>query len=109
MGRQVLLDKGIGSGLAGTFAADLAQFWANREERLFEDIEMMGNRSSDYMKAERAFGEVIGALMKMGGEMEKLAFNVENLHVIAKGTLSTLCYRAGYQDGMRMILQSIIG
>lgn len=108
MGREILLDKGIGSGLAGTFAADLAQFWANREQQLFENIEIVGNRSSDYRKAEKEFGEQINALRKMGGELEKLALKLEELHNSAKGDISTLCYRAGYQDGVRMILQSIM-
>lgn len=104
MARDILTDKGIGTLVAGSFSADLAQFWNNRIGQI--DI---SNQSSEYRETSYAFNKCIESLLAIDSkESHELALRIEELHNGIVGLITQTIYRTGYTDGVRMIIQSLL-
>jgi len=103
MGRDLLLDNGVGSLLAGSFGADMAQFWSHRMDQVTE----ISNQSSEYRHAQTTFDAAIRKLGKIK-ECAAIALEIEEAFTEMDCKTRGLYYRAGYQDGVKAILQPLL-
>lgn len=103
MAKSLLTDQGVGKMVTGSFISDLAQLWG---QRIFNPLEHTATSEED-----KKFEHYIDALQQsdIPEEIGKMARRLEEAKNGIVGNVSTISYRHGFQDGVRMIIQSIMG
>lgn len=101
-----LTNRGLGEMMAGSFMADLGQFWSDRQERIpYTEI----RRSSSYMESDAKVDRLSKVLEVSFTPEQKKAFNdlldeFTNMESITQD----VCYRQGFSDGVKMLIHSLM-
>jgi|GEM_PF-3878412 len=107
MAKSTLTDKGVGEMIAGSFISDLAQLWMRRIDNPLGSSLIESTEKCD---GDRDFEQLINALIEMNiPDIKKIALRLDEAKNGITGNVSMISYRNGFQDGVRMIIQSIMG
>jgi hypothetical protein len=100
--------KGVGL-TAGLFITDLAQFWADRQNRIYAlGLEKLSKEySTAEQKADALYDILAGVLQgqqEMAGKLNELEDERTHTQTLSNG----LFYQQGFSDAIRLILTSLI-
>lgn len=104
MSKSYLTNKGIGYWVSDSFHADLARFWDHRTEKpYFLDSEIINEVDMELLGAIKEYTNL------PANEIRDFMDHIKDILKPKENALIQSVYKDGFQDGVRMILQSLIG
>lgn len=96
-----LTEKGVGSQLVSSFIADVAQFWADRQDHIM-------NKLARCEDADNQVSYFFNEIEKQAPHVKNLLMGLEEVINSRHTTTYAAMYRSGFNDGVKFILQSLI-